>query len=81
MVLAEAMHTQLKDLLESENIREKLAIGISTRSLRLLPGSRLITEANQALEKAFDETGLPIVAFRVNPDKYRQFVADTTQRV
>ena len=81
MVLAEAMHTQLKDLLESENIREKLAIGISTRSLRLLPGSRLITEANQALEKAFDETGLPIVAFRVNPDKYRQFVADATQRV
>ena len=81
MVLAEAMHTQLKELLESENIREKLAIGISTRSLRLLPGSRLITEANQALEKAFGETGLPIVAFRVNPDKYRQFVADATQRV
>ena len=81
MVLAESMHTQLKDLLESENIRGELAIGISTRSLRLLPGSRLITEANQALEKAFDETGLPIVAFRVNPDKYRQFVADATQRV
>ena len=81
MVLAEAMHTQLTDLLKSENIRGQLAIGISTRSLRLLPGSRLITEANQALEKAFDETGLPIVAFRVNPDKYRQFVADATQRV
>ena len=81
MVLSETMHTQLKELLESENIREKLAIGISTRSLRLLPGSRLITEANQALEKAFGETGLPIVAFRVNPDKYRQFVADATQRV
>lgn len=81
MVLSETMHSQLKELLESENIREKLAIGISTRSLRLLPGSRLITEANQALEKAFGETGLPIVAFRVNPDKYRQFVADATQRV
>ena len=81
MVLAEAMHTQLTDLLKSENIRGQLAIGISTRSLRLLQGSRLITEANQALEKAFDETGLPIVAFRVNPDKYRQFVADATQRV
>lgn len=81
MVLSETMHTQLKELLESENIREKLAIGISTRSLRILPGSRLISEANQALEKAFGETGLPIVAFRVNPDKYRQFVADATQRV
>ena len=81
MVLAEAMHTQLTDLLKSENIRGQLAIGISTRSLRLLQGSRLITEADQALEKAFDETGLPIVAFRVNPDKYRQFVADATQRV
>ncbi|MGI5174001.1 diguanylate cyclase [Treponema sp. OMZ 840] len=81
MVLAETMYSQLKELLESENIRNKLAIGISTRSLRLLPGSRLITEADKALEKAFDETGMPIVAFRVNPDKYRQFVADSERQM
>ena len=53
------------------------AIGISTKSLRLLPGSRLLTEAAQALEKALCEKDMPIVAFRVNPDKYRRFVAES----
>ncbi|WP_428768524.1 diguanylate cyclase [Treponema sp. HNW] len=79
MVLAETVYTQFKELLQSENIPSKLALGISMRSLRLLPGSRLIDEADKALQKAFNETGLPIVAFRVNPDKYRQFVADSAR--
>ena len=79
MVLAETVYTQFKELLQSENIPPKLALGISMRSLRLLPGSRLIDEADKALHKAFDETGMPIVAFRVNPDKYRQFVADSAR--
>lgn len=81
MVLAETMYTQFKELLQSENITPKLAIGISMRSLRLLPGSRLIDEADTALNKAFDETAMPIVAFRVNPDKYRQFMADSAGTV
>jgi len=79
MILAESMYTQLKDLLESENIHNKLAMGLSTRTLRLIPGSRLITEADRALQKAVDETDMPIVAFRANPDKYRQYVADSYQ--
>lgn len=81
MVLAETVYTQFKELLESENIPPKLALGISMRSLRLLPGSRLIDEADKALNKAFDETTMPIVAFRVNPDKYRQFMADSAGTV
>ena len=36
----------------------------------------LVDEAQQALNKAFDEEGLPIVAFRVNPEKYRQYLSD-----
>jgi hypothetical protein len=36
----------------------------------------LIEEANQALDKAFEEEGLPIVAFRVNPEKYRQYLVN-----
>lgn len=77
MVLAETLYTRLCDLLKSEYMDEKPAIGISTKSLRLLPGSRLLTEASQALEKALCEKDMPIVAFRVNPDKYRRFVAES----
>ena len=77
MVLAETLYTRLCDLLKNEYMDEKPAIGISTKSLRLLPGSRLLTEAAQALEKALCEKDMPIVAFRVNPDKYRRFVAES----
>jgi len=79
MILAETVYKQFKELLESENITLKPALGISTRNLRLLPGSRLIDEADKALHKAFGETEMPIVAFRVNPDKYRQFIADSAE--
>ena len=77
MVLAETLYTRLCDLLKNEYMDEKPAIGISTKSLRLLPGSRLLTEAAQALEKALCEKDMPIVAFSVNPDKYRRFVAES----
>lgn len=77
MVLAETLYTRLCDLLKNEYMDAKPAIGISTKSLRLLPGSRLLTEAAQALEKALCEKDMPIVAFRVNPDKYRRFVAES----
>ncbi len=76
MILAETLYNHLDQLLVKEDFRFKIGIGLSTRSLRLLPGSRLITEASEAVEKSFDELELPIVAFRVSPDKYRQFVAN-----
>ncbi len=76
MILAETLYNHLALLLKEENLSLKVGIGLSTRSLRLLPGSRLITEANEAVEKAFGEPELPIVAFRVSPDKYRQFVSN-----
>ncbi|NLM01208.1 MAG: hypothetical protein GX220_07135 [Treponema sp.] len=59
------------------NINEnKIAIGISTRSLRLVPAQRIINEAEQAVIRAFNENKVPIVAFKVNPEKYRQFIAE-----
>ncbi len=78
MVLSEQLYQQLESILLSEGIFAKIGIGISTRSLRILPGSRIITEAEQAVARALEEDGLPIVAFRVSPEKYRQFVSNTT---
>ncbi len=78
MLLCEQLYSQLDKLIQSEGLINKVGIGLSTRALRILPGSRLITEASKAVVRAFEEDGLPIVAFRVSPEKYRQFVANST---
>lgn len=76
MALSQDLYTDVTGLLINKQMNNKLGIGITTRSLRLITGNRLIEEANQALDKAFEEEGLPIVAFRVNPEKYRQYLVN-----
>ena len=56
----------------------KISIWISSRSFRLIPGKRLITEAEEALSRAMDDQETAIVAFRVNPEKYRQYIAESS---
>ncbi len=77
MVLSEELFKHLEYLMLIEGVTAKIGIGISTRSLRILPGSRIIEEASEAVTRAFAEEGIPIVAFRVNPEKYRQYVSNT----
>lgn len=81
MKLAEKMYTEIKSLLTKNGVNGKVAIGLSARNLRLLPGNTLINEASQALTKAMQEDdAMNIVAFKVNPDKYRQFIADSLHK-
>ena len=40
-----------------------------------MSADRMLDEAVAAATKAVAEPDLPIVAFRANPDKYRDFVA------
>lgn len=81
MKLAEKMYTEIKSLLTKNRVNGKVAIGLSARNLRLLPGNTLINEASQALTKAMQEDdAMNIVAFKVNPDKYRQFIADSLHK-
>ncbi|MGP1586997.1 MAG: hypothetical protein ACTTHG_01490 [Treponemataceae bacterium] len=72
MSLSQEFYTDLSAILINNDIPNKIAIGISTRSLRLLTGERLIDEAKQAVKKAFEEEGLPIVAFKVDLKKYHE---------
>ena len=72
--IAETMHAAVSKLLKEENASLACAIGISARSVRMLPGKRLLKEAEEALENALDSPENPIVAFRVNADKYRQII-------
>ncbi len=76
MITAEKMYTDLKKASEENAPGTRIAIGISTRTLRLIPGVRIMDEAAQAAAKAFDEEKLPIVAFRVDPEKYRRYIAE-----
>jgi hypothetical protein len=52
-----------------------LCMGLSSRSGRLIDADRLIMEASQALEKALADPVSPIVAFKSDPEKYRDFIA------
>lgn len=72
--LAEDLYIALKKIFENCDV--KIAIGISTRALRIIPGTRILQEAQQALEKALSDEENPIIAFKANPDKYKDFVYD-----
>lgn len=59
----------------TEITNNRIGIGVSARSLRMISGERLATESEEALKHAMDDENSPIVAFKVNPQKYRDFLA------
>jgi hypothetical protein len=70
---AEEFHARvLKTLPGSFTAKSDLRAGLSSRSGRLIDADRLFFEASSALEKA--KGGQPIVAFKSNPEKYREFI-------
>ncbi len=71
----------VKKILESKDEENKAAFGISTRSPRLISGERLFNEAEQALFHAKEYKDSPIVAFRVNPEKYRAYIASESSKI
>ena len=75
MQSAEKLYSSLMDILKEEKQKAKPIIGISSRSLRLISVDRLKTEAEQALFHASEDESSPIVAFRVNPEKYRKYIS------
>ncbi|OJF75969.1 MAG: hypothetical protein BKP49_09100 [Treponema sp. CETP13] len=77
MEFAEKLYTSVHELLLKNDVEANIGVGISTRSVRIIPNSRLILEAEQALHHAYEEPDLPIVAFKVNPEKYRQCLKES----
>ena len=74
MQIASTLYDEIHALLEDPT-KKALGIGLTTRAGRLIPAPRMIEEAMAAIGKATQEGGDPIVAFRVNPDKYRRCLA------
>ena len=75
--LEEAKSFQLKlaeaPWLGAEGVR--VWAGLSSRSGRLISGTRLLIEAGRALKKAQSDAGSQIVAFRADPQKFREALA------
>lgn len=67
---ADKIHADISQILE----QKQCYIGISTRSIRIVSGERLFNEALAAVEHAKNEEDSPIIAFRVDVEKYQQFL-------
>ena len=67
---ADKIHADISQILE----QKQCYIGISTRSIRIVSGERLFNEALAAVEHAKNEEDSPIIAFRVDVEKYRHFL-------
>lgn len=67
---ADKIHAEIMQIIN----QKECYIGISTRSIRIVSSERLLNEAWAALEHAKQEEDSPIIAFRVDTDKYRQFL-------
>lgn len=57
-----------------KNIYNKCYIGISSRSVRMISGERLIKETEEAVKHAMEDLDSPIVAFRANTAKYKEYM-------
>ncbi len=77
---AENLHTDIIAELAKRCEYHIVSIGIANRSLRLISGSRLANESEQALFHALEDKESPIVAFKINPEKYRNFIAEETAK-
>ena len=76
MSLAEEVYLALSKVLEENGMDNEIGIGISTRSFRLILGKRIFMESEQALIHAFEDSDTAIVAFRVDPEKYRKYISE-----
>lgn len=76
MSSVEQLYTSLSSIMKKNGMEETISIGISTRCLRIIPGDRLLHEAKDAVAKAAEEPSMPIVAFKVNPGKYREYLEE-----
>jgi hypothetical protein len=67
----------LKKLPPPPGGERELCAGLSSRSGRLIEAERLMFETAQALRKALADPLSPVVAFKSDPEKYRDFIRKT----
>ena len=68
LILADKLYSDICNIINGSNCR----IGITSRSIRMVTGERLMLEAEQSIEHT--DTDSPIIAFRVDSEKYRRMM-------
>jgi len=56
----------------------RIRIGLSARAGRLVNAERLMMEAERALKRAQEDEKSPIVAFKPDPERYRNYISSNT---
>ncbi|MDR3021024.1 MAG: hypothetical protein LBU66_09030 [Treponema sp.] len=75
IVKSERFHNRIMEKFpHGYNSRSSLCIGLSSRAGRLLNAERLILETNEALKKAKTDPKSSIIAFKSDPEKYRNYI-------
>ena len=77
---AENLHTDIIAGFAKRHEYHIVSIGIANRALRLISGSRLANESVQALLRAQSDTDSPIVEFKIDFEKYKNFIVGETTR-
>ncbi|MDR1108466.1 MAG: hypothetical protein LBL19_05470, partial [Spirochaetaceae bacterium] len=77
---ATAFHTRLMHSLSRDFQDTRFCIGLSSRAGRLVEVERLIFESEKALEKAREDPASPVVAFKIDPEKYQSFMASKNKK-
>lgn len=76
--LADALQIAIMSILAKSGLDFSIGIGISSVSSRIISSERLLSEADQAVYHALEDKSTPVVAFRVNAQKYREFIAQSS---
>ena len=72
--LAEPLQARLSAIARESGEASRVTVGISSKAEREIEADRLIREADQAEAHAQEDADSPIVAFRANPEKYKQMI-------
>ena len=59
----------------TKSLKFPIMFGLSSRNGRLISGNIILKEAKAALKKAMNDNGFPIVGFRPNPARYREYLS------
>ena len=70
------LHTNIIASIGKKGLYNSVAMGLSAKSLRIISSTRLLSETEGALDRAQKDKESPIMAFKVNPEKYRNFIAN-----
>lgn len=68
------IYENMTSYLRENNSTNEVVIGLSSVSGRNVDPQRLETEAAQALSHALEDPDSPIIAFRANPQKYKEYI-------